>query len=60
MKIILTIECETPGDVEEARGFVESLTQRVEQRQYQHFPGAVLHWGTFSVWVSGVELTEAS
>lgn len=57
MKIILTLsDPDTPHETADAQLYVDSLKQRVEQRQYQGFPGAVLEHGDGSIWVTNVEI----
>lgn len=56
MKIILTLECGGPAELEEAEQFARALARQVERRQNQGFPGAILERDDASVWVAAVEL----
>jgi protein-disulfide isomerase-like protein with CxxC motif len=60
VKIILTLECETQAERNEAGDFADALRRIVERRRDQGFPGMILDQADSSVWVSAVELVESS
>jgi hypothetical protein len=56
MRIILDVHVDTREDIDELKGYVESLKRDVARRQYQGFPGAAVERGDNTVWISGVTL----
>ena len=57
MEIILEVTgLETREDIEDLQKFVLSMRSRIEQRQWQDFPGLYQEYGDGAVWIKGVRL----
>jgi hypothetical protein len=58
VKIILTVECDGPGELEEARQFVAALAVQAQRGIWNGLPGVLLERDDAPVWVTGAALVE--